>query len=87
MSRAQSMQPKELQAIIEEVYGTRGQRKLAADIERTEVTICRWARGAMPIGSIEAAMIRLILVLHRKGIHWQKWMREHQKKTTIEDML
>lgn len=92
MSRAASMTPEELKAIVDEVYGCRGQRRMAADIERSEVTISRWMSGYMPVGSIEATLLRLLLVLHRHKVDWRKWVADNRKAATrkpmnIKDML
>lgn len=72
------MTPEELRAIIDEVYGSRQQRQLASDIDRSEVTVSRWLSGFMPIGGVEAMLLRLLLVLHRKGINWRKWLTEYK---------
>lgn len=91
MSRTSSMTPAELRAIILEVYGSRQQRQVAADIDRSEVTVCRWLAGDIPIGGVEAMLMRLLLVLHRKGHNWRRWLEEYKttvkQPLTLEDML
>lgn len=64
-------------AIINEVYGYRGQRKMAVDINRTEATISRWCNGTTPVEQSLATLIRLVLVMHRHGINWQKWLADY----------
>ena len=93
MSREKFMEPDELHDIIEEVYGRRGNRKLARDMGRTDVTISRWLSGFRPIGEPEAIFLRLILLLHRRNMAWRKWMAEYRlaahKRTlrSVEDLL
>lgn len=87
-----AMTPAELTAIIEEVYGYRQANKLAADIGKGEVTVSRWANKVTPIGDTEALLIRLILLLHRRGFTWQRWLSEYMgevpaKHITLEDIL
>lgn len=80
MSRTSSMTPEELRAIIAEVYGNRQQRKVAADIDRSEVTVSRWLSGDMPIGGVEAMLMRLLLVVSRRGYNWRKWLEDYKAK-------
>lgn len=91
MKEQPGMHRKELKAIIFEVYGSRGQRKLANDIKRGEVTVSRWLGGITPIGETEALLLRMILVLHRKRVNWQKWLDDYvgtlAKPKSIEDLL
>ena len=95
MSKTSDMTPDEMRAIIDEVYGRRQQRRLAADIDRSEVTVCRWVQGDVPIGGLEALLMRLLLVLSRHGVPWRKWVEEYEKTpsgadeqaTSIEDLL
>lgn len=90
------MTPLELGAIIKEVHGSRGQRKMSADVQRGEVTMSRWQAGITPIGSTEALLIRLLLMLHRQGIDWRKWLASYLREEaglppdqpdSIEDLL
>lgn len=95
MSRNSDMTAAELKAIIDEVYGNRQQRRLAAELERSEVTVSRWLSGQMPIGGIESLTLRLILMLHRRGHNWRKWLEDYKKDPgdqgslpdSIEEML
>lgn len=65
------MEAAEAFAIIEEVFGPRGQAKAAAGLRRTSATINRWCSGVTPVRSMEARVLRLLLVLHRAGIDWR----------------
>jgi hypothetical protein len=88
MSRHSDMRPVEAKAIITEVYGVCGQIKMAADIKRGAVTISRWCSGVTPIGTAEATLLRLILVLHRRGCNWRKWLRLYETEAAeIDDVI
>lgn len=81
-----TMTPAELQAIIDEAYGRRAQRKLAADVGKTEVTVSRWLSGHTPIAETESVLIRLILMLARKKIGWRKWMDDYMAKKEVSSV-
>lgn len=91
MTRKASMTPAEAKSITMEVYGSGGQTKLAADIERGEVTVSRWLTGHTPIGSTEAKLLRMLLVLYRKEINWRKWLADYEAENgvrlTLEDLI
>lgn len=88
MSRQSSMQPQELRAILDEVYGPRSQRQLGADIGRGEVTICRWLGGDSPIGDVEATLLRCILLMHRRKINWKRFLADYRPigRVKLEDL-
>ncbi len=65
------MEATEAFAIIEEVFGHRGQSKAATALRRTDATVNRWCHGVTPVRSMEARVLRLLLSLHRAGIDWQ----------------
>ena len=86
------MTPEEAKTIISEVYGHRGQTKAAADMRRGEVTISRWLTGGVPIDTMSALLLRIILVLHRKGINWRKWVGDYEetnvpKHVNLDDII
>lgn len=89
MSKPSDMRPEEVQAIITEVYGPRGQTRAAAEIQRGEVTISRWCSGTTPVATTEALLLRMILVLHRKGVNWRKWVDEYQNgiHISLDDVI
>lgn len=74
------MTPEEARSIISEVYGHRAQTKAAADIRRGEVTVSRWLTGITPIDTMSALMLRLILVMHCRGVAWRKWIAEYEEE-------
>lgn len=91
MSNQSNMKPDEARSIIFEVYGERGQVKAAAELERGQVTISRWCTGVTPVRAMEALLLRMILLLHRKGLNWRKWMSEYQEEVepppSVEDVI
>lgn len=62
------MHKDELRETIEAIYGrgNGGQKQLAAEMGKHEVTVSRWINGTQAIGSVEAKMIRLLLKSQRK---------------------
>jgi hypothetical protein len=88
MARRSDMQPSECRAIISEVYDTCGQIRLSRDIERGAVTISRWCNGVTPIGTAEAFLLRLILVMHRRGFNWKRWLKQYMTEAAdIDDVI
>ncbi len=84
------MTPKELKNIVTYMYSAEpgGQRQLAADMDTTEVTISRWATGFSPIGKVEARLIRLLYLLHRKQWYWRAAVKEMEETSKgLEDLL
>lgn len=65
------MEAVEAFAIIEEVFGPRGQSKAATALRRTGATVNRWCSGVTPVRSMEARVLRLLLALHRAGVDWR----------------
>lgn len=90
MSKRSDMTTEEARDILEEVYGYRAHIKAAADIRRGEVTLSRWVTGVTPIDTMSALFLRLILILHRKGVNWRKWMSDYEgtgEKVDMEDII
>lgn len=70
-SKEPKMEATEAFAIIEEVFGYRGQAKAATALRRTAATVNRWCSGVTPVRSMEARVLRLLLALHRAGVDWR----------------
>lgn len=92
MTRKSAMEPSELEAIITEIHGPRGQRKMMTDVRKTEVTISRWLARTTPISETDATLLRLVLVLERRGHNWRKWLAEYENREAthpvrLEDYL
>lgn len=92
MSNRSNMTPKEARSIISEVYGHRGQTKAAADMRRGEVTVSRWLTGVTPIDTMSSLVLRMVLVLHRKGVNWRKWVGDYEeiegkKHVNMDDII
>jgi len=71
------MQAAEAAAIIEEVFGHRGQLRAVEALGRNPATISRWCTGATPVRPMEARMLRLICELHRQGAEWRPLLLRH----------
>jgi len=71
LEKETKMESAEAFAIIEEVFGKRGQSKAATALRRTAATVNRWCSGVTPVRSMEARVLRLLLALHRAGVDWR----------------
>lgn len=78
MTRKSAMEPSELETIITDTHGSRGQRKMAADMRKSEVTISRWLARTTPISETDAALLRLICILDQRGLNWRKLLAEYE---------
>lgn len=87
MTEPPEMTTRELRNIIREIYGARGQRKMAHDILRTEVTMSRWLSQTTPIGEHEALIMRILLILHRRKLNWKRWLRDYYESLAIPQSI
>lgn len=81
------MEATEAFAIIEEVFGKRGQSKAATALRRTGATINRWCNGVTPVRPMEACMLRLLLSLHRAGVDWRPMIESTGSATSTLEAL
>ena len=79
------MEAAEAFAIIEEVFGHRGQAKAVEALGRNAATVNRWCSGVTPVRSMEARMLRLILALHRAGVDWRPLIQSAGKAVKSMD--
>ena len=70
MTKHPHMTSKELKRAIVTLYGPElgGQRRLAEEIGKNELTVSRWATDRAPIGETEAILIRLLVKIKRKPL-------------------